>query len=76
MTHTEVTEVIKYLNNIIYMGMSESAFKAVLEPVNNLVHDVLGSIDLACKMNCCKSINCYSHCRTIETNDVDITTEE
>ena len=56
------------------MGMSESGFKIMVEPINNCVKDVLGSFDCTCKSRCCeyyKMFDCYAHCRTNEDDRID-----
>lgn len=57
------------------MGLTESGLKILTEPLSACISDVLGSFDCTCRSNCCENFtNCYSHCRTIESNEAD--TEE
>ena len=55
------------------MGISESALKTSTKPLSDLVNNVLGSLDCVRKSKCCdyyKWCNCYSHCRTNESDTV------
>jgi hypothetical protein len=78
----KITSIIKRnnnLNSLLYMGMSESGFKIMVEPINNCVKDVLGSFDCTIKSKCCESykmFDCYAHCRTNEDERMDSQDEE
>ena len=54
------------------MGMSESSFKTLTNPLQSCISEVLGSVDCIMKSKCCENHKCfdfYYHCRTITTTE-------
>ena len=55
------------------MGITESSFKTLTNPLQSCVSEVLGSFDCTLKSKCCeqyKCLNFYYHCRTNQ-KDID-----
>ena len=61
------------------MGLTESSLKAMTNPIQSCVSEVLGSFDCTLKSKCCeqyKCLNFYYHCRTNQDANIDNSDDE